>query len=153
MKLILFALLSLFYIQNSYGQSDTLYLDLNDDLKFDINEQNSWIKAALIEFEKYSVRGSSRTQQKLELIFSSDIDKNNEIDKKELRIIRARLASICAYYEQYFKTEFGENGQISSSQIKKIKSKYSSMIPGYDLVDPFKESNVNIEESLTPIYF
>lgn len=153
MKTQLFALICLFSLQTSFAQSDALNLDLNNDLKFDATEQSSWIKTALSEFEKYSVRDSSRTQQKLELIFSSDIDKNNEIDQKELRIIRARLASICAYYENLFKTEYGEDGTISSSQMKKIHSKYSSMIPGYDLVDPFKSKSMNIEEDLVPIYF
>jgi len=153
MKLKLFLLLISFSLTSSYAQSNALNIDINGDLKFSAEEQSSWIQVALEEFEKYSVRGSSRTQQKLELIFSSDIDGNNEIDKKERRIIRARLASICAYYENLFKTEYGENGAIDPSQIKKIKSKYSSMTPGYDLVDPFKDKNQKIEESLTPIYF
>ncbi|WDE96941.1 hypothetical protein PQO03_03070 [Lentisphaera profundi] len=146
MKLATLCLL-FFSFYSFADKQDILKIDLNNDLKFSLDEQNSWIVVALEEFEKYKVRGSSKIRKKLSLIFSSDIDKNNIIDPQEERIIRARLAAICYYYEQLF------SKYASEGDMKKIDYQYPSMIPAYDLIDPFKDDKDKISPSLTPLYF
>ena len=152
MKLVTLLAL-LFSFHTLADTQDILKIDVNNDLKFSQDEQSSWLVIALEEFEKYKVRGSSKIRKKLTLIFSSDIDQNNTIDEQEERIIRARLAAICYYYENLFYSKYASDGVISSSYMKKINYQYPSMIPAYDLIDPFKDDKDKIRPSLTPLYF
>ena len=151
MKTWIPVLFVIFYLNLCADELDPLCIDEDQDLKFSVKEQVSWVAKAIDQYQNLKKNSTLKTKKKLSIVISSDLNYDGLINDEELRLIKGRVASICMYYQKFFENYLADALQ-REANLTRLKFKFPDMIPGYDLADPFIEK-IKIKKDLSPIYF
>jgi hypothetical protein len=138
----IFLALSFLTSLNSMAASDDFdfNLDLNGDYNIESIEVKKWLNEIDAQLVTLARSKSLTLKKKLGFVLVCDLNNDLKLSDQEYQILKLRTSELAVRYNKYFIENFAGDDQIlDSSELRKLRIKFRSTIPGIDLKDLSRE--------------